>query len=79
MYATEILLDVLEAIDITPEDLPKMPVIKIPNSEVIFGSCGKNALIVLSVGLLGFSVYFFATNKNNGHEKKSKEQEKEPI
>lgn len=69
MYASEILLDVLDAIDITPDDLPKIPLITIPHPKIIFKN--RSALMVLSVGLLGFTVYYLlATNKNGRKEKR---------
>lgn len=76
MYASEVLLDVLDAIDITPNDLPKIPVITIPDPKIILKN--RNALIILSVGLLGFSVYYLlATNKNGSKEKRKTQSQGE--
>lgn len=58
MHASEVLLDLLDAIDITPNDLPKMPIVTVPHPQAIFKN--KNVLLILSVGLLGFTVYLIS-------------------
>lgn len=73
MYASEVLLDVLDAIDITPNDLPKIPIMTIPHPQVIIKN--RNAFIILSVGLLGFTVYLFATSRNSSKEEKKTQEE----
>lgn len=75
MYMSEVLTDVLEAIDVTPGDLPKIPLMKIPDPEIIFNN--RNALIILSAGLLGITVYLLAVNGSSKKEKKTQSTEKE--
>lgn len=69
MYASEVLLDVLDALNISTEDLPKMPEVHIPNLKEIFE--GRNAIIVVSAGVLGFVAYFLATKSNKKSDKKA--------
>lgn len=73
MHMSEVLFDVLDAIDISREDLPKMPLVKIPTPDVLYNN--KNALIILSAGLLGITVYLLATNGNRKSAKKTQSPE----
>lgn len=72
MYPSEVLLDVLEAIDIKPEDLPKMPLLKIPHPDVILQN--RNALIILSAGLLAITMYLLTATGSDKEEKKAEKE-----
>lgn len=76
MYVSEVLLDVLDAIDISPEDLPKMPAVKMLDPEELLKN--KNALVALTAGLLGITLYLLATKTiSNKEEKKTQSPEME--
>lgn len=78
MILSEALLDILEAIDIRPEDLPKIPEVKVPQlPHVEIGVNNKNVLIILSAGLVGFTIYLIAKYGSNKEEKKPEEDRTE--